>query len=136
MNIETKFLNKLFDLTKQHYITWKPLLDLDQAQDEYDFDTFDFLLFQNEFHQIHTEKSFYGEAEDIALLFLNETFESGVDGSVTSEINLYYARNYKSQPFQLKLPIEQLQPFYELVSKKAFANHIEEGFIEDFLSNH
>ena len=47
MNIETKFLNKLFDLTKQHYITWKPLLDLDQAQDEYDFDTFDFLLFQN-----------------------------------------------------------------------------------------
>ena len=136
MNNEKKFLQKLKELTSNHYINWRPLLDLGHLFDEDYFENFKFLLHQNEYHLIKIETSFYGIADDIALLFLNETFESGKDGSINNELNLYYARSFKSTPFQLKLSKDELDSLYTMVSKKAFANYNKENFIEDFLDNH
>ena len=116
------FLQSLTSDTLEKRIVWKSLNCLKGVSENSNKALY-YALFENEFHSILFSKSFYCLLPSSGYVYLiNETFESGYDGTITSGISVYIQKDSSSQLHQL---IVDLSNIYQL------ENAITDSFIEE-----
>lgn len=122
--IYTKFTEKLEEQTINQELDWDTVFKVTHM---YDVDNFDMILFTNEFHNIDDLKSFGIATEDgLSIFLLDEVFESGKDGSISEEKNLYIVKGVKNESFKVPLTDEEVikleTKIKEYVDKKYIEN--------------
>ena len=119
-----KFINKLIEETNAEDLNWDTIF---KVTHQYDIDNFNYILSQNEFHSIEELESFGIATQDgISILLLNESFESGKDGSISKEKNLYIVKGVGDQVY--KLPAKEK----DLVNlETAVKNYVDKIYLEN-----
>lgn len=124
-SIYTQFAEKLEKQTEENELDWDTVFKVTHM---YDVDKFNMILFTNEFHSIDDLASFGIATEDgLSILLLNEVFESGKDGSISEEKNLYIVKGVEDESFKVPLTDEEIikleAKIKEYVDKKYVENH-------------
>ena len=101
--IYQKFVKKLTKETLDRKLDWDNVFNIIR---EYEEDAFNYILTSNEFHTVYELQSYGLVKEDSLTIFLlNEEIESGMDGSVSRQKNLYVLEGIYGDSF--KIPIEE-----------------------------
>lgn len=92
-----------------------------EVSDSYKEDDFDYLLFTNEFHWIDDVNSYEVIKEKgFSIFLITEEFESGKDGTITKEKNLYILKGIDGKSYSI--PISN-KDFFHLQDK--IRNYLE-----------
>lgn len=97
-NITTNFIEKVIEETDNNIIDWISLFMFTDAKDLSEIPGFQYTIYTNEFHQVDYVNSYICTTFHFVLLILNETFESGKDGSIRKETNIYLSKDAQSEP--------------------------------------
>lgn len=125
-NIYKQYINKLEEKTVNEELDWDTVFDVTH---QYDIDNFNFILFSNEFHSINEMES-YGIANEkgLSVFLLNESFESGKDGTISDEKNLYIVKGVGEESFEIPVEEKDLLDLEEQISKyldRKFSDNLE-----------
>lgn len=123
-SIYSQFAEKLEKQTMENELDWDTVFKVTHM---YDVDKFNMILFTNEFHTID-ELNSYGIATEggLSVFLLNEVFESGKDGSISEEKNLYIVKGVEDESFELPLTEQEITKL-ETKIKKYVAKKYEEN---------
>lgn len=126
------FVQTLTDKTLSNEVSWKSLYDLQTTTKENNKFLFT-TLFQDEFHTINFPNSFYCLNNSSGYVYLiNETFESGYDGSVISGPNIYIQKDALSMVHKLTVELGQI---YQLQNAILYSKEQDNEEIQDFIDN-
>lgn len=126
------FVNKLSNETVRGVIKWNCLTNLETVTQESNKELF-YLLFQSSCHHIDFLSSYYAILDSGTVYLVNETFESGRDGTVTSGYNLYIQSDDSSKIDKLNC----LQAYlYQIVNSIQVTLPKNENTISSFVSNY
>ena len=129
----TGFLDSLIQDTLSCKISWKSLMELKGISEEYNKSLY-YTLLENEFHSVIFFKSFYCLLPNSGYIYLiNETSESGYDGSVISGLNIYIQKDCFSNIHQLNVELGQL---YQLENAIISSRSKQDDEIQDFIDNY
>ncbi len=127
------FIQTLTDKTLSGDLSWDSLYELQETTEENN----KFLsstLFQDEFHTINFPKSFYCLNNSSGYVYLiNETFESGYDGSVISGPNIYIQKDASSKVHKLTVELGQI---YQLQNAILYSKEQDDKEIQNFIDNY
>ena len=101
--IYQKFVKKLTKETLDRKLDWDNAFNIIRENEE---DAFNYILTSNEFHTVYELQSYGLVNEDgLTIFLLNEEIESGMDGSISTQKNLYVLEGIYGDSF--KIPIEE-----------------------------
>lgn len=124
------FMQTLTQKTLNNEIDWKSLMELKETT-EGSNKALHYTIFETEFHSILFLKSFYCFIPTSGYVYLiNETFESGYDGSVVSGINIYIQKNSSSNVHKLIIDPGQI---YRLENAILNSRTEEDQEIQEFI---
>ncbi|MDR2023993.1 MAG: hypothetical protein LBQ71_12320 [Hungatella sp.] len=130
------FVQALTQKTLNNEVDWKSLIELRETTEGSNRALY-YTVFETEFHSVLFLKSFYCFLPSSGYVYLiNETFESGYDGSVISGINIYIQKDASSKVY--KLIVDQGQIYrLENAILDSRTNEDEEiqTFIDSFFDN-
>lgn len=131
-----QFAKKLEAETLKNELNWDTVF---QITHEFESNRFNYILESNEFHTMYDLKSYGIAKEDgLSIFILNEQFESGKDGMLSNEINLYLVEGTSDNSFQVPvsndilLELEEKVRFY--VDSKYIDNSEFDGLIKDYIN--
>lgn len=128
----TGFIQSLIQETIDGKITWKSLVHF-QNIDESNNEALYYALIENEFHSIIFLRSFYCFLPSSGYVYvINETSESGYDGSVVSGVNIYIQKNASSPLHQLTVDLSLV---YQL-ENAILSSDLSEDEIQEFIDNY
>lgn len=106
-NLYSSFIKKLEQQTESGKLQWDTIFRVSHAYDI--TENFGYILMSNEYHQVDEVKS-YGvlDRDGLSFFLLNETFESGKDGSSSCEKNLYVVEGINGKSYQIPVKKEEL----------------------------
>lgn len=129
----TGFLDSLIQDTLSCKISWKSLTELKGVSEEHNKALYNTLL-ENEFHSVLFFKSFYCLLPSSGYVYLiNETSESGYDGSIISGLNIYIQKDCSSKIHQLTVDLSQI---YQLENAIISSRSTQDEEIQDFIDNY
>lgn len=137
-NIYKQFIDKLKEQTKDGLLDWDTVFRVSHAYDI--FDNFDFILFTNEYHKIDELRS-YGipDENNLSIFLLNETFESGKDGTISEEKNLYVVEGVNGKSYKISVNNEIINGLEEVIREyveSIYANTHEDPHLRNLLRNY
>lgn len=129
----TGFVQSLINDTLSQKIYWESLMKLKEISAESNEALF-YTLLEHEFHSILFLKSFYCLLPSSGYVYLvEESFESGYDGSVISGINIYIQKDASSKIYQLTVELSQL---YQLQNAILSSNSEDDEAIQSFIDSY
>lgn len=132
--IET-FIKQLSKDTINNKIEWSYLYNLKNVSQDSNPSVF-FLLFEDEFRHINFDDSFYAPLPNGFIYILNETTESGRDGTVLTGYRIYLQQDEAEKISRISC---EQSPIFQLINSiNSYLIKEEtdtENFIDDYLSN-
>jgi len=132
-DLHNKFVEKIIEQTKEGLLKWdlvKTIINKYKAED------FDYILFTNEFHRINFLNSYAVINDELNIFLLDETFESGEDGTINEELNLYVVEGVNGRSY--RVPIDK-GVLYELkdiiISKFIDSNSYLDRLLQRYIEN-
>lgn len=127
-----RFVEKLIEQTKEGLIEWDTI---NTITDKFNVDDFDFILFTTEFHTINIFNSYGVIGGKLNIFLLDESFESGKDGSKSVELNLYVTKDIKSKSYKVPVDKSTLEVLKEEVNQFITTNAYLENLIKGYINN-
>lgn len=110
----TLFIKTLERQTVNKKLDWHNIFEL---SDSYDDDSFDFVLFTNATHTIDELNSYEIVKEDgLSIFLIDEQFESGKDGTVSGEKNLYVLRGINGKLYNIPIKDKDFMSLQDKIS--------------------
>ena len=129
------FVKQLSKDTVQNKIFWKRLTSYENLDPRSNNELFN-LLFQNEYRKIDYLSSYYSILPSGSVFVINETIESGRDGTLTNNYKLYLHnlmdRSIAPLPCDSVTIYQLLNAIRSSITKE---ESIAESFIDDYLSH-
>lgn len=134
-NKVASLIQKLSKDTLDGKINWQRLVDYDNL-DRKSNQALSMLLFQNEFRQISPMDSFYATCVgDRDIFLINETVESGRDGTITSGYKIYLYNDQNKNVTTLSCRAAYLYQLLDSINSYLSRNEAEvESFIDNYLA--
>lgn len=124
VNIYINFIDKLKKQTMSKDLSWDTVFKVKHG---YDVDNFNHILEANEFRSIDDLKSYGLVFEDgLSILVLNERIESGKDGSISEQVNLYLVKGMGDQSFLVPLEDGDIGDLNESIQ-----NYVDKKYLEN-----
>jgi len=131
VHLNIKFIEKLSTDTKENKISWESLLALKDITEEKNYHLF-YTLFENEWHSVNYSESFFASVDEGSIYLINESFESGKDGTITSGFNLYIQKNSSSQLIKINASRRVLYSLVNTINESVIESE-KESFIKSYL---
>lgn len=131
-NLYEIFVKKLIEQTKEGLIEWDTV---NVITNKFNVDDFDFLLFTTEFHTINLLYSYGVVSDKLNIFLLDEIFESGKDGSVSSELNLYVTTGIRNKSYKIPVDNSGLMVLKEEVHQFISTNKYLENLIKKYMDD-
>lgn len=126
------FIDKLTNQTISGSILWRYLSELETVTQESNKGLY-FTIFQTEYHRVDFFSSYYGIIGNGTVYLINETFESGRDGSITSGYNLYLQKEGSDNVERLHCPQGYV---YQIVNAVNATIQKQDSGIDSFISDY
>lgn len=126
------FISKLSKETIDDTISWDHLSSIRNLTEESNSAIF-YLLMENEFHHINYFASYYAIIGDGEVYIINETNESGRDGTILSGYKMYI--HQENSPNTYELPCSQ-GDIYRLINSITANLSKRETELESFIDNY
>lgn len=122
-NIYIQFIDKLEKQTHNKELPWDTVFKVKHG---YDVHNFNHILETNEFRSIDDLKSYGLVLEDgLSVFLLNESIESGKDGSISDQMNLYLVKGIGDQSFLVPLEDSDISDLEESIQKDVDKKYLE-----------
>lgn len=129
----TGFVQSLTQDTLSAKVTWKSLNELKGISEEENSDLF-YTLLENEFHSVLFFRSFFCLIPACGYVyFVEESHESGYDGTITSGPNIYIQKNFSSKIYRLTVDLALI---YQLQNAISNSWSEQDDAIQDFINNY
>lgn len=117
------FIETIIEQTASKVLHWTDLFDYAHHRD---FDgSLQFLFYQGEFRTIHELDSYIAEIDQSFIALISETIESGMDGSIKTEKNLYFLENINAPIHAIPATPYQIEDLYAVIRTINARNYID-----------
>ena len=124
INLADKFIKSISKDTLNGKISWKRMIDLEKLSPNSNEELY-MLMFQNEYHHVNLTDSFYAPITNGTLYILDETSESGRDGTIISGHSAYIQEEDTYKIFQVECPQSRIYQLLNSINAYLGKNDME-----------
>lgn len=132
IDLYNQFLDKVIHQTEEGLLEWD---SIDTIIDKFNVIDFDFILFINEFHQINVLNSYGIVNDELNIFLLDEVFESGKDGSISEELNLYVVKGINGKSFKVPIDAKGLRHLQETINQSFKSKNNLDSLLKKYIEN-